>query len=301
MRRGVIAAIRHVDTVTSTMDVAKEMITAAAAATSGGGRAPAPDNPSQDDNGAVIRVGEPFGVLAKVQTHGRGTAGREWVSPSGNLFLTLAVPTDRIATEVIPVLPLVVGIAVREAIQKCSALATAASSVSQKPTALEGGVPGAPAPPTLLTKWPNDTVWEGRKVSGALIESAEGFLLIGVGVNLVTAPTVADGGRPTVCLCEIMQACRSPRLFGPTPSEVAEHIWTELFTLLERAEVGGKEVTRGYIVDRFSSLMDWSLTLRKRNAERTAVRAVRMNAWGHLVVKPIDGGDEEVLVSEYLY
>jgi BirA family transcriptional regulator, biotin operon repressor / biotin---[acetyl-CoA-carboxylase] ligase len=288
MRRGV-AAIRYLDTVTSTMDVAKEII--ASSSNSAGG---------------------PFGIVAKVQTHGRGTAEKFWASPSGNLMMTIGIPMERIATEVLPVLPLVVGIAVREAVQKCSGLSASITKVTRteaSPDCTEGSQQAKTS--AIMAKWPNDTVWEGRKLSGSLIEHADNYMLIGIGVNVETAPEVADGGRPTVCLREIMRSGGSPRMVGPAVPELAEAVWSELFQLLERAET--QEIGRGHIVQRFSSIMNWGLTLYKRNAERTPVRAVRLNSWGHLVVVPavisdnkmdesdVPSQNEEVLMSEYLF
>ncbi|CUG89827.1 biotin lipoate protein ligase-like protein, putative [Bodo saltans] len=310
MRRGV-PSIRYLDTVTSTMDVAKEMI---AASTSS---ATTSSSPLQS-----------FGVVAKVQTHGRGTSEKFWASPSGNLMFTIGVPMERIATEILPVLPLVVGIAVREAAQKCSGLG--ASTTGNAELIGDGGSAGGEhASATsnipvkrnavIMAKWPNDTVWDGRKLSGSLIEHADTHMLIGIGVNVDTAPEVADGGRPTVCLREIMREGGSSRMVGPSIPELAETVWTELFQILERAET--KEIGRGHVVQRFSAIMNWGLTLNKRNVERTAVRAVRLNSWGHLVVIPATTDDcepnnnhnqegqssnkgnqnEEVLMSEYLF
>lgn len=314
MKRAV-PAIRYLDTVTSTMDVAKEWITLSSSSSGSMSGAP-PSETSKSPMLLPVVAGEPFAVVAKVQTHGRGTSSKHWASPSGNLMLTIAVPMERIAAEVLPVLPLMVGISVREAVQKCSGLGAGAGhhEVRDVVTQAKDGTT-SPPPQAIMAKWPNDTVWEGRKLSGSLIETVEAYMLIGIGVNVETAPEVADGGRPTVCLKEIMRSCRSPRMIGPTLSELAEAVWEELFRLLERAET--QEIGRGHIVQRFSSIMNWNLTLYKRNEQRTPVRAVRMNAWGHLVVVPatsdactaphngdsedVRPSNEEVLMSEYLF
>ncbi|MGB0498604.1 MAG: biotin--[acetyl-CoA-carboxylase] ligase [Rubricella sp.] len=40
----------------------------------------------------------------------------------------------------------------------------------------------------MALKWPNDVLMEGRKIAGILLESRDGLLVIGVGVNLVAHP-----------------------------------------------------------------------------------------------------------------
>lgn len=103
-------------------------------------------------------------VVADEQTAGRGTKGRTWHSPPGTglyatvLFRPPAGPT---------ILPLAVGVALREA--------------------------AAEAAPAVRLKWPNDLVWEGRKIAGVLCEGgADGrggrFVLAGIGINVGQAP-----------------------------------------------------------------------------------------------------------------
>jgi BirA family biotin operon repressor/biotin-[acetyl-CoA-carboxylase] ligase len=49
----------------------------------------------------------------------------------------------------------------------------------------------APPRPFLL-KWPNDVVLQGKKLAGILLERSSDRVAIGFGVNLATAPTLAD-------------------------------------------------------------------------------------------------------------
>ncbi|EKF29113.1 biotin/lipoate protein ligase, putative [Trypanosoma cruzi marinkellei] len=82
--------IHHVGEVTSTMDAARQMLTAA--------------------NGA------PFAVLAESQVKGRGTGERVWISPKGNMYFTLCISEKSIMPEIVPVLPLLTGLVCRAAI-----------------------------------------------------------------------------------------------------------------------------------------------------------------------------------------
>ena len=104
--------------------------------------------------------GEPEGlvVTATAQRKGRGRQGRGWSSPVGNLYLSLLLrpqrPSDETAT-----LSLVVGLALAEAIGDRARL-----------------------------KWPNDVLVDGAKVAGILLEAHDGTIIVGIGVNVTTAP-----------------------------------------------------------------------------------------------------------------
>lgn len=102
--------------------------------------------------------------LAEQQTAGRGRRGRAWVSPFGaNIYLSLVWRFDSPPIGLAG-LSLAVGVAVAQALT-------------------DVGAAGA----TL--KWPNDVLWDGRKLSGILVElsgESEGptHAIIGVGVNV---------------------------------------------------------------------------------------------------------------------
>ena len=125
------------------------------------------------------KAGEPAGlaVLAFKQTAGRGSRGRAWSAPEGNLNLSVLLRPSRPAKEA-GLFSLVAGIAVVEAL----------SGVGARDLAL---------------KWPNDILHHGAKLAGILIDAAPqgqslDWLAIGMGVNLRTAPEIP--GRETVSL-----------------------------------------------------------------------------------------------------
>jgi BirA family transcriptional regulator, biotin operon repressor / biotin---[acetyl-CoA-carboxylase] ligase len=131
---------------------------------------------TNDEAARLARSGAEQGTLvwALEQTAGRGRRAREWVSPRGNLYASLvlrpACPLDRAAQ-----LGFVAALAVGDA--------------------LAALVPGLREP---ALKWPNDVLVGGRKIAGVLLESEIGenaslvFLIVGVGINLVSAPTDAE-------------------------------------------------------------------------------------------------------------
>lgn len=128
--------------------------------------------------------GEPEGlaVLALRQTSARGSRGRGWQSPPGNLSLSVLLrPRGGVVDA--GRWPLLVGIAVVDAARPLLAR------------------PGA-----LTLKWPNDILLVDRKVAGILIETvldrsgSLASLVIGIGANLAVAPEVS--GRAVACLAD---------------------------------------------------------------------------------------------------
>lgn len=131
-------------------------------------------------------AGEPEGlaVLARRQTQGRGTNGRAWHSPVGNLYLSVLLRPDEPARNV----------------AEWSLLAAVTLA-----EALAGLLPD---PGALGLKWPNDVLLDGAKLAGILTESVatpEGTLdciVVGFGVNVAVAPDLPD--RQTACLAAVM-------------------------------------------------------------------------------------------------
>lgn len=126
---------------------------------------------------------EGLAVLARRQTAGRGTNGRAWQSPEGNLYLSLLLRPAEPAR-------------------------TAAQWSLLAAVALAGTIAAhVPDAHLVSLKWPNDVLLRGRKLAGILTESAArpdgmlDWLVIGFGANLAVAPTVPD--RATACLAEV--------------------------------------------------------------------------------------------------
>lgn len=112
-------------------------------------------------------LGAPTLLIARAQTAGRGRAGRAWHSvPDQSLTFSLAWKFDA-AMHALLGLPLAVGVALAEAL----AMFNVATRL----------------------KWPNDLLYEGRKLAGILIESAAdgnaSWAVIGIGLNM----TLSDG------------------------------------------------------------------------------------------------------------
>ena len=111
-----------------------------------------------------LRQGQqpPFAIFAQQQTLGRGRGGKQWDSPSGNLYLSLVF-----ATTPHPLLSL------HSVNLTCEWLKTI------------GIVP--------TCKWPNDLLYNGKKLAGLLCEGSNSQLIIGIGINVnVVPPAMID-------------------------------------------------------------------------------------------------------------
>ncbi|MEA2022802.1 MAG: biotin--[acetyl-CoA-carboxylase] ligase [Actinomycetota bacterium] len=109
----------------------------------------------------------PVLVMADHQTSGRGRLGREWIEPDRAMFASLAFePVWPI--ESWSLIPLTAGLAARSAI---------------------GDVSGI----TTDLRWPNDLMIGGGKIGGLLVESGDGVVVVGCGINLAWAAPVVGG------------------------------------------------------------------------------------------------------------
>jgi len=115
-------------------------------------------------------------VVAGWQRAGRGRHGRVWTAPPGRALLFSAVLSP--SEPVVSILPLLAGVAVRDAI------AAAAGAETD-------------------LKWPNDVLAGDRKVAGILVERPAGaFAVLGIGINANLEEADLPAGRATSLLIE---------------------------------------------------------------------------------------------------
>jgi BirA family transcriptional regulator, biotin operon repressor / biotin---[acetyl-CoA-carboxylase] ligase len=113
----------------------------------------------------LAQKGAPEGtvVIAESQSGGKGRLGRTWISPKGNLYLSVILRPN-IAPHKAPLLTLMGAVAVAVAIRKH--------------TALQASI-----------KWPNDIFLAGKKAGGLLTEMSSEpdrirHIVIGIGVDV---------------------------------------------------------------------------------------------------------------------
>lgn len=221
--------------------------------------------------------GAPQGLVirAEEQTLGRGRHGRTWESPRGSgLWWSILLRPD-CGIEMIPQLPLVLGVSVVTAITEHT------------------GIPCG-------LKWPNDVLatsaglFERAKIAGILAERlAEGAVVVGVGLNVSQESSMLPAGGASLLLL---------RSLDDDPLVRHDLYREELFTALL------SQIARDY---RRWSCGDWSLdeyrthcltlghsvrvgAISESAGSSVEGRAVDVDEFGHLVVVT-DSGDRHVV------
>ncbi len=117
----------------------------------------------------LARSGEPEGtaVLCLNQTGGRGSQGREWVSPRGKNVALSVLLRPSLPSDEVPLLGMMTSIAVAHTVEKAGVV---------------GGV-----------RWPNDVLVGEKKIAGILPEARLAgtrveTAILGVGLNVNCAP-----------------------------------------------------------------------------------------------------------------
>ena len=115
-------------------------------------------------------------VYADLQTKGRGTHGRKWISDKGNLFGSLFFPLENnypAFNEFSIINPVI--------------LSTVIENYCEKKD--------------ISFKWPNDVLVNKKKICGILQElitsNSKKFLIIGIGINIVSNPNINNKYKST--------------------------------------------------------------------------------------------------------
>jgi BirA family transcriptional regulator, biotin operon repressor / biotin---[acetyl-CoA-carboxylase] ligase len=140
---------------------------------------------TNDEARRLAAEGAPHGtaIHADEQTAGRGRLSHVWFSPPGNLYLSVLLRTGQPAS-------------------RCAELSfLTALAVADTVEAL------LPRQIRSMVKWPNDVLVNGAKIAGILLEQVNDATIIGIGLNVLQAPSntaykattiVGNGGIATV-------------------------------------------------------------------------------------------------------
>lgn len=222
-------------------------------------------------------------VTASAQLAGRGTQGRTWQSPPGNLYMTCLVSLTTLSRERLATLPLEAGLLLYRLL-------------------LRHLPENHPNP--LWLKWPNDLLMHQTKVAGMLIEVHQGHMLLGLGLNLAAEPEILDGGRPAGGLAALAPAFQPDNrltlaaLFAADLHERLSLPWGP--ELLQETLYAWSQATRWH-----EPLVLRRQIKREEDSTRSPqplppVMPLGLTEKGHLEVRHADG-KIETLVAEYLW
>ena len=115
-------------------------------------------------------------VYANIQTKGRGTYGRRWISDKGNLFGSLFFPLENnypAFNEFSIINPVIISNVIENYCKK----------------------------ENLSIRWPNDILVNEKKICGILQElitlNSKKFLIIGIGINIISNPKINNKYQAT--------------------------------------------------------------------------------------------------------
>ena len=122
------------------------------------------------------RKTRPTLISSTRQTKGRGTMGKKWISQKGNLFISIFFPIDE-KTPSFKEFSIVNPIIMLDIVK---------NYCDEK---------------KLRLKFPNDIMYDGKKICGFLqeliIQNKRKFLIIGIGLNIVSNPNINNGYKAT--------------------------------------------------------------------------------------------------------
>jgi BirA family transcriptional regulator, biotin operon repressor / biotin---[acetyl-CoA-carboxylase] ligase len=184
---------------------------------------------------AAAAAGDRGGIwfVATAQTAGRGRRGRVWQHTEGNLAATLLLVPDA-EPAVIATLGFVAGIAIGAALDTMLPPGTVKIGLD--------GADGLDGKSRVALKWPNDVLADGAKLVGIGLEAAKTndgrhAVAIGIGVNIVAAPTNLD--YPATSLSQLGVTHSAADLF-----EALSDAWVDAFKLWDEGRGIGAVLQR---------------------------------------------------------
>lgn len=210
-------------------------------------------------------------IRAGAQSAGRGRRGREWASPTGNMFASLLLiapqPADRVGE-----LPLLTAVALADAVDK------AAGTLH-----------------LVALKWPNDLLVGGAKLSGILLEAeilADGrqAIVIGIGVNCVSHPPLSM--YQATDLRSLGYLVSAEQMFGALTASFTGH-------LARWQQPGGfEEIRTGWL--KRAAHLGQEITVRTAQEDIHGIFA-DLDSRGHLVLKQPDGRVRTIYAGDVFF
>lgn len=217
-------------------------------------------------------AGAPHGTLAIAdrQSAGRGRRGRGWDSPKRrNIYMSLLLRPD-FAPDKASMLTLVMAYSVQKAVYSCTGLDT-------------------------QIKWPNDIVFNGKKLVGILTEMSAGMnhichVIIGVGIN-VNVETFPEEITDKATSLQIETGAKIQR--GLLVSEVMKQFERDYESFLETEDLSWmRQAYNDCLVNRGKEVVVYG------EKEPYRAFALGIDDTGKLCVRLNDGREEAVFAGE---
>ena len=203
--------------------------------------------------------------IAEQQTKGKGRLNREWYSPFGkNIYLSCLYPFQK-NINALSGLSLAISLAVVRVLKH--------HGIADK----------------LVTKWPNDIIYENKKLSGSLIEMVndtrgETHLIIGIGINVNMLEDALENNS------HISQPWTSMQQILGVPvdrNQLCADVINELLVCLQRFCEQGFSVFRQEWLE-MDSLMNQTVTISNVSTTLSG-KVLGVDEYGHLQLRLQDG------------
>ncbi len=210
----------------------------------------------QPNNNKLFNV-----CIAEQQTKGKGRLGRTWHSPFGeNIYLSACSHFQKDVSELAG-LSLVISLAVLNTLQKFT------------------------LNETLFVKWPNDIIWNAKKLAGTLIEinaetNGTSHAIIGIGINVNMIKTSEKISQPWTSMQHINQ-------IDFDRNQIITELLKQLFETLEQFKQNGlKPFIHAW--NQHGCLINKEITL-TNGASTVTGKAIGINELGHLILQLPNG------------
>ena len=210
-------------------------------------------------------------IVANAQTKGKGRMGRDWTSINNQgIYMTLKLHPDLMPTEAVNVTQI---------------MALAAIRALRKRFQIK-----------FQIKWPNDIVYEGKKIAGILTEMSTeinriDFLAIGIGINVFQDEFDDDLKERAISLSQILKTKEISRL------EIIEDILVEFIHLYQQFESYRNLSFINQELNDLSSLIGKEIMTTDKG-EVLYYKAIVINDAGELIVEDKEGNRRALLYGE---
>ncbi len=202
-------------------------------------------------------------IYAGLQSSGRGRFLRRWESPKGNVYATFVIKE-----ELFSFLGYVISFSIMESLLRLGL-----------------------AEEKIELKWPNDVLISGKKVSGILIETCKEYLIIGIGINVISHPELGRGNyKATDLKAEGLELDRD---------DVVKMLSLSLMNNIERYKAEGFDELRQAWLNKAYNLGKEIEVRNLNNSVRGIFKGI--DETGALLLEEENGKERKVLVGDVFY